>query len=219
MRRIILFSLVAGALAVSATFPQGGSHATTGTSDVRRAPAPRKSAGTRDPRSYFTDTELVTQDGRKVRFYSDVLKDRVVVINVMYASCKDACPLVTRQLVEVHEQLGKLFGSKVFFVSITSDPERDTPAALKRFAKKQSADTAGWTFLTGTKRNVYGVLKRLGALPANVEDHITVLYILDVDNKRMRRILPSVSPGVIAEAVRLIATGGKRAAAVTPKVD
>ena len=174
------------------------------------------STGTRDPKAYFTDTQLVTQDGRTVRFYSDVLKDRVVVVNVMFTSCKDACPLITRQLVQVRDELADLYGSRVFFVSITSDPLRDTPAAMKAFAREQNADSTGWTFLTGTRENVYGVLGRLGARPEDAEDHITVLYILDVDNKHMRRMLPNQPPAAIAEAVRLIATPAKQSAAATP---
>ena len=177
-------------------------------------------AGTRDPRAYFTDADLLTQDGRKIRFYSDMLKDRVVVANVMYANCKDACPLITKQMVDVKDELGDLFGKKVFFVSITSDPARDTPRAMKRYAQEQRADVAGWTFLTGSKSNVEAVLKRLGALSENFEEHSTTLYILDVDNKRMRRMLPNLPPKAIAEAARIIATADKRpAAAAAPKLN
>ena len=177
-------------------------------------------AGTRDPKTYFTESDLVTQDGRKVRFYSDMLKERVVVANVMYANCKDACPLITKQLTEVKDELGDLFGKKVFFVSITSDPARDTPRAMKRYAQEQHADVAGWTFLTGSKGNVEAVLKRLGALSENFEEHATVLYILDVDNKRMRKMLPNLPPKAIAEAARLIATAEKRpAATAAPKLN
>lgn len=181
---------------------------------------PAAAAGTRDPRAYFTDADLLTQDGRKIRFYSDMLQDRVVVANVMYANCKDACPLITRQLTEVKDELGELFGKKVFFVSITSDPVRDTPRAIKRYAQEQHADVAGWTFLTGSKKNVDAVLKRLGALSENFEEHATVLYILDVDSKRMRKMLPNLPPKAIAEAARLIATAEKRpAGAMAPKLD
>ncbi|HET7404248.1 MAG TPA: SCO family protein [Usitatibacter sp.] len=169
-------------------------------------PPPAAKAGTRDPRTYFTDTELVTQDGRRVRFYSEMLHDRVVVLNVMYTSCKDACPLITRQLNEVRSDLGELFGRKVQFVSITSDPARDTPRAMKKFAQEQHADVAGWSFLTGGKADVDGVLARLGAYSPEFDDHGTQLYILDVDRKRMRKMLPSLPPKAIAEAVRQVAS-------------
>src|SRR5512134_3006712 len=95
------------------------------------ADIPAKRAAPPDPRAYFTDTELVTQEGRKVRFYSDVLDGRIVLINTIYTNCQDACPLITQKLNEVRAQVGDMFGSKIYFVTITSDPVRDTPKALK----------------------------------------------------------------------------------------
>ena len=163
------------------------------------------STGTRDPRVYFTDADLVTHDGRKIKFYSDMLKGKVVVLNVMYTNCTEACPLITQAMTQVRDDLGKLFGDKIFFISITSDPARDTPQVLKKFAQKQSVDGAGWTFLTGRKNDIDLILKRLGALSENVEEHATVLHIMDVDRKRMRRMLPNLPPKAIAEAARLIA--------------
>lgn len=168
---------------------------------------PPASSGTRDPRVYFTEADLRNQDGRKLKFYSDALKGRTVVLNVAYTTCTDACPLITRQLLQVREELGAAFGKQVFFVTLTSDPERDTPQALKSFAQKQGADVAGWSFLTGRKSDVDVILKRLGAFSENVEAHATVLYIMDVDARRMRRMLPNLPPKAIAEAARIIATG------------
>ena len=177
-------------------------------------------SGTRDPRAYFTDADLMTQDGQKIKFYSDMLKGKTVVMNVMYTSCTEACPLITKQLSQVRDELGNMFDSKIFFVSITSDPARDTPQALKKFAQKQSADSAGWTFLTGRKNDVNLILKRLGALSENVEEHATVLYIMDVDRKRMRRMLPNLPPKAIAEAARIIASNDKTPGPGTlPRVD
>jgi len=215
------FALIATvcALATPAAFAHNEARSSA-KPDAAAPPAQAPTAGTRDPRAYFTDADLLTQDGRKIKFYSDMLHDRVVVANVMYANCKDACPLITKQMVDVKDELGELFGKKVYFVSITSDPVRDTPRAMKRYAQEQHADVAGWTFLTGSKNNVDGVLQRLGALSENFEEHATLLYILDVDNKRMRKMLPNLPPKAIAEAARLIATADKRPAAATvPKPD
>lgn len=164
--------------------------------------------GTRDARTYFTDTELLTQDGRKVRFYSDVLQDKVVLINVIYTSCKDACPLITRQLTEVRARLGERFGKDVYFISLTSDPERDTPAALKKFAAKNDAAQAGWTFLTGSRDNVQRVLARLGQLSQNVEEHSTLLIAGNVGAKRWSKIRPDAPVTAIAERLKLLADGG-----------
>jgi protein SCO1 len=167
------------------------------------------SGGTRDPREYFGESELVTQDGRKVHFYSDLLKDRVTVVNVIYTNCKDACPLITARLNEVRRELGELFGSRVFFVSISSDPERDTPQALKKFAQAQHADAAGWTFLTGSRPDIDRVLGKLGQAAQSAEDHSTLLLILDVDAKRMRKVLPHMPAPFIAEHVRQVALAEK----------
>jgi protein SCO1 len=205
MKKILLLAAMATALLAPAALAHSEPAAAkrTAADPAVRAPAP---AGTRDPRVYFTDADLTNQDGQKLRFYSDALKGRTVVLNVMYTSCTDGCPLITRQLLQVRQELGNVFGKKVFFVSITSDPARDTPQALKAFAQKQSADLAGWAFLTGRKNDVDLVLKRLGALSENVEEHATVLYIMDVDARRMRRMLPNLPPKAIAEAARIIAT-------------
>jgi protein SCO1 len=166
--------------------------------------APAIAAGTRDARSYFTDTVLLTQDGQRVRFYSDVLQDRVVLINVIYISCEDACPLITRKLVEVREKLGAHYDKTVQFVSISIDPERDSPLALKKFARSQGADDASWVFLTGAKADVQQVLSRLGQLSPEVEDHSTLLIAGNVGAKRWSKIRPDAPAGAIAERLRVL---------------
>jgi len=165
---------------------------------------PVDAGGTRDARAYFTDTELLTQDGRQVQFYSDVLKDRVVVLNVVYTSCKDACPLITRKLKEVRDALGEPLARKVHFISISSDPANDTPQALKTFAAKNQADDPNWTFLTGSKANVDLVLARLGQLSPSVEGHSTLLIAGDVATKRWSKIRPDAAPVAIAERLKLL---------------
>lgn len=206
MRSIVLS--LGMALAVPA-WGHGADH-TQGAKPQGEAVVPVPSRAAREPRAYFGDSELVTQDGRKVRFYSDMLRDRVAVVNVMYTSCKDACPLITERLNEVRRELGDLFGSRVFFVSISSDPERDTPQALKKFAQTHHADAAGWTFVTGSRDNIDRVLGKLGQPGQGAEDHSTLLLILDVDAKRMRKVLPHVPAQLIAEHVRRIASAEKR---------
>lgn len=162
----------------------------------------------RDARSYFTDLELVTQDGRKVRFYSDMLAGRTVLINVIYTSCKDACPLITQRLNQVRDLVGDRFGRSVHFVTLTSDPERDAPAALKAFAQREGVDLSGWTFLTGNKQNVDKVLMKLGAFSQDVEDHTTVLLAGNVPAKRWAKIRPDAAPLLIAERLKVLASSG-----------
>jgi cytochrome oxidase Cu insertion factor (SCO1/SenC/PrrC family) len=174
------------------------------------APPPAQSGGggTRDARSYFTDLELLTHDGRKVRFYSDVLEGRTVLINVIYTTCKDACPLITQQLNEVRKRIPELFGKQVFFVTLSSDPILDTPKLLKQFAQKQSADVAGWTFLTGKKDHIDHILKKLGQYADDKEDHSTLIIAGNVPAKRWAKIRPDTPVVAMAERLTTLAAAG-----------
>jgi len=125
---------------------------------------------------YFSDVELLDQDGRKVRFYSDVLKGRTVVINALFTSCTNVCPPMSRNFERIQEALGQRLGKDVFLVSITVDPLTDTPARLKEYAQKFHA-RAGWSFLTGKKENVDWALYKLGQYVQDKNDHNTVVII------------------------------------------
>ncbi len=194
-----------GALAGSAWAHSEGSAPAAPQQKEPVADIPAKKTARPDARAYFTDTELVTQDGKKVRFYSDVLEGHTVVINVIYTNCKDACPLITQKLIEVKGQIGDLFGNQVHFVSISSDPVRDTPAALKAFAKKQKADVPGWVFLTGDKKNIDFILKKLGQFSEHVEEHSTLLIAGNVPEKRWSKIRPDAPSPAIATRLQLLA--------------
>src|SRR4051812_22219334 len=99
---------------------------------------------------YFPNVTLTTQDGVPVRFYDDVIKGKIVAINLIYTTCKYACPLETARLAQVARLLGDRMGRDVFFYSITIDPDVDTPAVLKEYAAKFEAGPGG-LFLTGSQ--------------------------------------------------------------------
>ena len=125
---------------------------------------------------YFTDVELINQDGKKVRFYSDVLKGKTVIVNAFFTSCTSVCPPMNRNMEKIQEALGDRIGRDVFLVSMTVDPETDTPARMKEYAKKFHAGP-GWLFLTGKKENLDWALYKLGQYVENKDDHQTVLII------------------------------------------
>lgn len=179
--------------------------------------AAQTSPGTHDAQTYFTDTVLVDQHGRHLRFYSDVLRDKVVLLNVVYARCEDACPLITSKLAEVGRKLGERFGTEVFFVSISTDPENDSPEALRKFAAEQKADHPGWTFLTGEKADVDRVLGRLGQLNAEREAHSTLLIAGNVGAKRWSKIQPQAPAWAIVERLKLLAGGPANTAATSER--
>ncbi len=110
---------------------------------------------------YFPNIPLVTQDGKTVHFYDDLIKDKVVAISFIYTHCGDTCPLETAGLRQVQKLLGDQVGKDVFFYSISIDPEHDTPKALKEYAKRFNIGP-GWTFLTGTKTDTTLLRKKLG---------------------------------------------------------
>lgn len=129
--------------------------------------------------NWFPNVVLTTQDGKKVRFYDDVIKGKVVSLNFIYTNCGDVCPLDTAQLRQVHALLGDRVGKDVFFYSISIDPEYDTPARLKRYMRQFDIGP-GWTFLTGKKKDIELIQRKLGIRvvdPKNIKDHDTRLMV------------------------------------------
>src|SRR5512146_2087056 len=103
--------------------------------------------------NYFPNVPLITQDGTTLHFYDDLLKGKIVGIDLIYTHCKDECPLETAKLAQVQRLLGDRLGKDIFFYSISIDPEHDTPAVLKAYAEKFHAGP-GWLFLTGKKADL-----------------------------------------------------------------
>lgn len=126
--------------------------------------------------NYFTDTPLVDQDGKQLRFYSDLLQGKVVVINSFFTTCKNSCPVMASTLARIQEKIGDQLGKSVHLISITVDPEVDTPAKLKEFADHMKA-RPGWEFVTGTRENLDLVLHKIGQYTENRDNH-TNLFII-----------------------------------------
>ncbi len=114
------------------------------------------------------DFALTSQDGAEVTLGS--LRGKVVAVTFIYTWCPDVCPMLTDKLARVQDALGPDFGTKVAFVSITIDPERDTPGVLKEYAEAFKADFAGWSFLTGEPAAVLEVAHRYGVAVAKTAD-------------------------------------------------
>jgi protein SCO1 len=114
------------------------------------------------------DFALTSQDGKEVRL--EDFRGKVVAVAFIYASCPDVCPLLTDKMARVQDELGRDFGSKIAFVSITTDPERDTPEVLKEYAEALDANLAGWSFLTGEPAAVLQVAQSYGVAVAKAAD-------------------------------------------------
>lgn len=137
-------------------------------------------------RTYFTDLVLTNQHGDEFKFYSDLLKDKVVFINPFFAECPGTCPLMHTMMQDVQKHLGDKLGKSVVMLSITVDPVNDTPEKLKDYAASYGA-RPGWHFLSGSVVNVNAVMKKLGKYVEVREQHDTVLLIGNMNTKLWKK--------------------------------
>src|SRR5712672_775672 len=103
---------------------------------------------------------LTSQDGTPVSLAD--FRGKVVAVTFIYTLCTDTCPVLTPMMSFVQDRLGPDFGTRIAFVSITVDPERDTPQVLKEYAQAFGANLAGWSFLTGAPAAIQEVTHRYG---------------------------------------------------------
>lgn len=200
---IAIFLVLTAGLVTSLPASSAVSAEPSGTTTSQLSEADRERA-----RRYFTDTELTTHEGKKVRFYSDMLDDRVVVINVMYTSCKGACPLMTQKLIQVSESLGDAYGNDIHFISISNDPETDTPSRLTEFANKQRVNLDGWTFLTGSKPEVDALLKKIGLYTPQFEQHKALVLLGNTRNAHWQKVQPNLPAQAIVTKLNEVAGTG-----------
>jgi protein SCO1/2 len=148
---------------------------------------------------YFPNLVLLTQDNKPVRFYDDLMKGKVVLINFMFTTCDAICPAMTANLVKVQDYLGDRLGRDVNIISITVDPAVDSPDALKKYAE-QYKTKPGWFFLTGKKESVDWVLYKLGGYIEDKTDHSTLVIIGNEATGRWAKIFAMTRPAQIADA-------------------
>ena len=124
---------------------------------------------------------LTSQDGGRVTLAD--FRGKVVAVTFIYTLCTTTCPVLTPMMSFVQDQLGSNFGTKIAFVSITVDPERDTPQVLKEYAQAFDANLAGWAFLTGTPDAIRDVTRRYGVFASKTAngdvDHTFLTSIVD----------------------------------------
>jgi protein SCO1/2 len=130
----------------------------------------RPAEASRWGKGYFPEVTLLTHTGQPVRFYDDLVKDRIFVISFLYTTCRDLCPLATARLAELQEKLGSAMGRDIFFYSLSIDPETDTPDRLKQYAETFGAGP-GWLFLTGRPEDVRALRHKLGDRSTVLSDH------------------------------------------------
>lgn len=152
---------------------------------------------------YFPNTLLTDQEGRQLRFFDDLIKGKVVVINFIFTSCSDSCPLETARLRQVQQLLGDRVGKDIFFYSISIDPISDTPEVLKAYATRFKVGP-GWRFLTGDFADVSELRHKLGLFIEGVDngrnkDHNLSLIVGNQQSGRWMKASPFESPWILAD--------------------
>lgn len=167
------------------------------------APADKAAADAK-AREYFTNVELVDQNGQRLKFYDDVLRDNVVVISFIFTNCGGACPLMTRNLTMIRDMLPSHVRDEIDFISISLDPVRDTPTAMKEFAQTHDADQERWLWLTGQPDDVNLVTKKLGTYTDELEAHSTMLIAANVREAHWTKIAPNVPPNGVVQRLSML---------------
>ena len=165
---------------------------------------------------HFPNLTLRAHDNRTVRFYDDLIKDKVVLINFMYAECDGICPGMTANLVKVQKRLGPRVGRDIFMYSITLEPAHDTPRVLSEYARAHGA-RPGWTFLTGRPPDIERLRQSLGFVdPDPVVDKDKANHIGNIRYGNEPAMLWAACPGLadadwIVESISWVMRPGQRA--------
>ena len=171
-----------------------------------------EASGPRWGADYFPNVPLITQDGKTVHFYDDLLKGKTVAIELIYTHCVDSCPLETARLVQAQKILGSQVGKDIYFYSITIDPKRDTPKVLKAYAEKYHVGP-GWLFLTGKQADIDLISKKLGLYSdpdsGNRDGHATQLMVGNVPTGQWMQNSATENPQYLAQTLRTYMTGWK----------
>jgi protein SCO1/2 len=164
----------------------GYAHETKQTKDEKTQGHAGRTAMTKDVKSKehmnvdvrLQDLELLTQDGKRVKFKSDVIGDKLVAMTFIYTSCTTICPIYNTIFTQLQDLLGERLGRDVILVTMTLDPTRDVPRRMKKEAKKFGA-RPGWVYLTGKKQNLDQVLRGLDAYFADFVEHPPMTLVGD----------------------------------------
>jgi len=160
--------------------------------DEATAKVPAKTETSLDEknRRYFTDLKVITHEGENLRFYTDILKDKMVVIGFFYINCPTAQPpLMT--FFRLQKKLGDRLGRDTMLLTISVDPENDTPEAIKEYAEKFNPQK-GWLFLTGNENNMNVINRKLGNTGSLPEGHLRQFLLGNLKTGNWMKLLETV---------------------------
>jgi len=151
------------------------------------------------------DIQLVDVDSQTIRFKSEAVGNRIVVVGFIYTSCTTICPVTSAVLADVQKRLtkklGEGFGHEVRLITLTVDPATDTSERLKAYAANFASPAAGWLWLTGEKPQVDRVLTGLGAYAADFTRHSGAVLVGDARSGDWIRFYGIPNPTEIVDRV------------------
>jgi len=151
-------------------------------------------------RQYFSDLKVLTHEGQEARFYTDLLKNKIVVISFFYTNCPTAqMSLVT--LFKLQKMLEDQLETDIRLLSISVDPEKDTLKAVQEYTHKYNPKK-GWMFLTGKKENLNTINLKLGNRSLNPESHLQVFLLGNLKTGKWMRIPESAQAAALIEGIR-----------------
>jgi protein SCO1/2 len=132
------------------------------------------------------DVTLVNQLGKKVQFKNIVKQGKVVILDFIFGTCTTICPVLSASFVSFQSRLGAESG-KVHLVSISIDPEHDTPKVLREYLKTFRAKPS-WDFLTGNRDSINRVMRAFDAFTADKMAHFPLTFVYSPAQDKWFRI-------------------------------
>lgn len=140
-----------------------------------------KAVERREVKLPIDDFSLIDQDGKTFQFKN--LRGKIVVVAFVYTTCPDVCPLITAALRQVQTHLSNQERKNSYLLTVTTDPEIDSPKVLTGYAKRYGAELSGWSFLTGDQATLKSVWKNFGVgvkrKARGLVDHTPLTAIVD----------------------------------------
>jgi protein SCO1/2 len=160
--------------------------------------------GSSGAQNYFSDVELINQDGVPMRLYSDLLKGHTVAIIPFFTTCTSVCPPMNATMSKIQSELGDRVGKDVYLISISVDPLTDTPERLRAYGAKFKAKP-GWYLLGGKKENVDWALYKLGMFVENKNDHNTIMVIGNEATGLWKKAFALAKPSELVTIIQSVA--------------
>jgi protein SCO1 len=150
------------------------------------------------------DSEVTNQDGKQLKFYTDLVKGKKVMVSFIFTSCRATCPLVGRNFQKLQEEIGAGLGKDIFLITVSTDPTVDTPDVMKKWGERFGR-REGWTLVTGEEASVNKLLLALtGATRQREGEHNSLLLLFDDSNGGWDLTSSTIRPVLLLDGLKKV---------------